>query len=185
LELNHRRDFIKTFKNFISHSLINSKSEPDHIQMIIKNRLTLEEDSDEVLDKKKSEDAFDPVSKINNMFKDKELISIIQENMNKVLEIIRDTNIPTASFLYSQILLKLVLISQYYEKFSSKNESLGVKNKKMKLKSNEERKTIDYLENFEIIKSYSEKHCERIGREYTKSFLIDYILDKMKLISDK
>jgi hypothetical protein len=41
---------------------------------------------------------------------------------------------------------------------------------------------IDFMENFAIVKSYTEKHIDRLNREITSSYILDIILDSLFLI---
>lgn len=185
LELNHRNDFISILKNYVHEGLKRDIDESlyqmkDNISIIINNRKILEEgegSNNLELSKKSSDEIFK--QNLTNILKDQELRKIVKMNINKILEITRDNNLRSANFLYVQILLKLLLISTNYEFFfNQKDVVLGKKNKKLK----KQRKDIDYIENFGIIKSYSEKHLERINREITKSYLVDFVLEKMKII---
>ena len=125
---------------------------------------------------------------LKNIIMDKELAKVIMHpsTFNSVLEIIRDNNVKSSNFFYMQIILKMILIRKNYEDyFDNKDDNnIGIKNKgfKKNKKKMNDIKNIDYMENFEIIKSYSEKHYERINRELTKSYLIDFVLDKIKII---
>ncbi len=187
LDLNHKNDFMSILKNFINDNLKGEEtsSPNDHISVIINNRKYLDEqdldsNSFENLDYAK---LFK--ERLNKILKDTEFRKIIIDNIDKVLEISRDNNIRAAGFLYAQIILKLILISTNFEDFINKNNNkkLGMKNKGLKnLKTKKLPQTIDYVENFEIVKAYSQKHLERINRELTKSFLIDHVLEKMKII---
>lgn len=180
----------------------------ESIELIINNRKKLEELSDEstnFMESKVTELALhenqslssNPLNEKNenNEFKnalkslimDKELAKIIMNpaTFNYVLEIIRDNNVKSSNFFYMQIILKIILIRKNYEDyFGNNNNNVGIRNKgfKKNKKKVEEIKNIDYMENFEIIKSYSEKHYERVNRELTKSYLIDFVLDKIKIV---
>jgi U3 small nucleolar RNA-associated protein 13 len=184
LELNHRNDFINILKNYVNEGLKRDQNEnlynmKDNISIIINNRKILDEE--EVDGNNKVNSSSDEIFKQNltKILKDQELRKIVKSNINKILEITRDNNLRSANFLYVQILLKLLLVSTNYEFFfNQKDVALGKKNKKLK----KQRKDIDYIENFGIIKSYSEKHLERINREITKSYLVDFVLEKMKII---
>jgi hypothetical protein len=204
LELNHRSDFMETLKNFVDENLKevfddkinldNGYSDSDYLSIIIQNRKYLDEDEDTLNMNKNLSHTNDHAKlfkeNLNKILKDSELRKIIKNNMHKILEIVRDFNIKTTNFLYAQILLKLILLSTNYEDFinEKKQSGLGKKNKGLKnlKKKNgapiKEASVIDYMENFEIMKSYSEKHLERINREIIKSYLIDYVLEKMKII---
>jgi hypothetical protein len=190
LDLNHRNDFISILKNFINENLKSSGQQEqfkDNISIIIENRKALEEEevvssgnevlSNDIVGKHDTTALFK--QNLSKILKDEQLRKIVKSNIHKVLEITRDNNLRTTNFLYVQILLKLVLVSTNYESFfNHKDVSLGKKNKKLK----KQRKDIDYIENFGIIKSYSEKHLERINREITKSYLVDFVMEKMKII---
>ncbi len=176
LELNRKGDFIESIKNLINDRLHERKHE-DHISIIINNRKKLDEDSPQDNLQMYKE-------RLVSIIKDVELRKILKSNIDRVLEIIRDNSIKTSNYFYVQILLKMILITTNYENLLNSKTELGLKNKgfkKIKKKKNEI-KTIDYIENFEIIKAYSEKHLERINREITKSYIIDYIIEKMKLV---
>ncbi len=174
-----------------------------HIKLILENRKKLEDLSDE------SNDYFNSVKSLNlglkentnadyesqkykenlqKLILDKELAKIIMDpaRFHLVLEIIRDNNVKSSSFFWVQILLKIILIRKNYEEYylRNKNTNVGIKNKgfKKNKKKLEEIKDIDYIENFEIIKAYSEKHYERMNREITKAYLLDFVLDKIKMV---
>jgi hypothetical protein len=187
LDLNHKSDFMSILKNFINDNLkIESVSTPnDQISVIINNRKYLDEQDLDSSSFGKLDYTKLFKEKLNNILKDSEFRKIIMDNIDKVLEISRDNNIRASAFLYAQIILKLILISTNFEDFLNKNfnKKLGLKNKALKrYKTKQLPQTIDYIENFEIVKSYSQKHLERINRELTKSFLIDHVLEKMKII---
>lgn len=188
LDLNHKNDFMSIFKNFINDNMKGDEtlSSNDNISIIINNRKYLDEQD---LDSNSFRDLdFAKLYKerLNKILKDAEFRKIILNNVDKVLEISRDNNIRAAGFFYAQIILKLILISTNFEDFTNKNNNkkLGSKNKGIKkLKTIiVPPQTIDYVENFEIVKAYSQKHLERINRELTKSYLIDHVLEKMKII---
>lgn len=198
-EENHEANIL----NFLSG---NSDS---HISLIIENRKKLEELSDEsnnnffnvnensisnnnslALNENNFLD-FEAEKEKENLKKlilDKEIAKIIMDpaRFHLVLEIIRDNNVKSSSFFWVQILLKMILIRKNYEEYYHKNKDVkvGIKNKGFKKtkKKVEEIKNIDYMENFEIIKAYSEKHNERINREITKAYLLDFVLDKIKMV---
>ena len=71
-------------------------------------------------------------------------------------------------------------MDSFYGKGNAKEEDDDkLLNKKRK------RRTImpkNYIENLEVVKMYSEKHLERINREITKAFMLDYSIEKMKLV---
>lgn len=190
LDLNHKNDFMSILKNFVNDNLkkeesLKSSFPNEQISVIISNRKYLD---DQDLDSN-SFSNFDYTKlyreKLNKILKDSEFRKIILDNIDKVLEITRDNNIRASGFLYAQIILKLILVSTNFEDFVNKNfnKKVGMKNKGLKrLKTKQLPQTIDYIENFEIVKSYSQKHLERINRELTKSYLIDHVLEKMKII---
>jgi U3 small nucleolar RNA-associated protein 13 len=181
LELNRKFDFISSVKNFINSKLYSQETEHlDHISMIINNRKSLEEDN-LINNEIGSEKLFK--QSLLDVIKDAAFRKIIKGNLEKVLEIIRDNNITSSNYFYVQILLKIVLITTKYEDLLENKKTLGTKNKGFKSIKDKraEIKDIDFVENFEIVKAYSEKHLERINRELTKSYLLDYILEKMKI----
>jgi len=179
-----------------------------HINLIIENRKKMEELSDEssnnliessnpynvnnnTLSLNENNVDFTAEKEKENLKKlilDKEIAKIIMApaRFHLVLEIIRDNNVKSSSFFWVQILLKMILIRKNYEEYYHKNKDakVGIKNKgfKKNKKKVEEIKDIDYMENFEIIKAYSEKHYERISREITKAYLLDFVLDKIKMV---
>lgn len=171
-----------------------------HIDLIIQNRKKMEELSDEsnhnhindlALNEHNNNLDFEAEKEKENLKKlilDKEIAKIIMDpaRFHLVLEIIRDNNVKSSSFFWVQILLKIILIRKNYEEYYNKNKDakVGIKNKgfKKNKKKVEEIKNIDYMENFEIIKAYSEKHYERINREITKAYLLDFVLDKIKMV---
>jgi U3 small nucleolar RNA-associated protein 13 len=178
LELNRKSDFIHSLRNLVNDKLYSQRTETlDHISMIIDNRKSVEEEGNV----SKVKEGFK--NNLLDIIKDSELRKIIKSNLEKVLEIVRDNNIKTSSYFYVQILLKIILNTTNYEILMDNKNALGTKNKGYKGSKSKrsEVKNIDFMENFEIIKSYSEKHLERINRELTKSYLLDYILEKMKI----
>ena len=92
----------------------------------------------------------------------------------------------SSSFVYAQVLLKITFLIENYQNFFNENITVGEKNKGYKYKKKDklesEDKKIDFIENFGIIRSYSEKHKDRVNREIMKTYLIDNILEKMKLV---
>lgn len=197
----------KKLKEDINNTANNSYM--DHIQMIIENRKKLQELSDESNDMNlalnenaDTNQAFglsnassandtsnaEYKKKLQKLILDRDLAKIIlePERFHLVLEVVRDNNVKSSSFFLVQILLKMILIRKNYEEYFNKNKesNIGLKNKGFKKtkKNLQEIKNIDYMENFEIIKAYSEKHYERINREITKAYLIDFVLDKMKIV---
>lgn len=180
-------------------NFLNGNSD-SHIKLIIDNRKKLEDLSDESNDNfnnlnfalnENSNADFESQKYKDNLQKlilDKELVKIIMDpaRFHLVLEIIRDNNVKSSSFFLVQILLKIILVRKNYEDYYHKNKdtNIGIRNKgfKKSKKKVEEIKNIDYMENFEIIKAYSEKHYERINREITKAYLLDFVLDKIKMV---
>lgn len=190
LELNRKNDFVNTFKYYINDTLSSnnlSLNRSDPIQEIINNRKIVSGEIESEITSQ-IENKSQKSGNIKRIIEDKELRKIIlnKKNLHKILEIIRDNNIISHSFAYMQILLKIILISTNYQYFinSNKNSKLGLKNKGFRhLKSKKEQvHNIDFISNFEIIKSYSEKHLERVNRELTKAYLLEYIIEKMKII---
>ena len=174
LEMGRKRDFINIFKEYFNES----KNTNDHIKMIIDNRKTLEEE--------KYENHVNYNKKIKEILSDDSLIEFFGENINKILEIVRDINLLSSSFVYAQVLLKITFLIENYQNFFNENITVGEKNKGYKYKKKDklesEDKKIDFIENFGIIRSYSEKHKDRVNREIMKTYLIDNILEKMKLV---
>jgi len=207
LDLNRKNDFITILKKIINQRLKGTTEDPQasilnflngnsdsHIQLIIENRKKLEELSDEsnlnILDLNENLDFESQKYKENfkSLIMDKELAKVIMDpaRFHLVLEIIRDNNVKSSAFFWVQILLKIILIRKNYEEYYNKNKEnkVGIKNKGFKINKKKvgEIKNIDYMENFEIIKAYSEKHYERINREITKAYLLDFVLDKIKMV---
>ena len=80
------------------------------------------------------------------------------------------------------LILKICKVDSFYGKGNVKDdEDEKVLNKKRK------RRTMpkNYIENLEVVKMYWEKHLERINREMMKAFMLDYSIEKMKLVYDK
>jgi hypothetical protein len=187
LDLNHKNYFMSVLKNFVNDNLKSQEetSSTDPISIIINNRKHLDEHDLDSNTVGEIDSAKMYKENLNKILKDSEFRKIIHDNIDKVLEISRDNNIRASGFLYAQIILKLILVSTNFEDFVNKNHNkkLGLKNKGLRnLKIRKLPQTIDYIENFEIVKSYSQKHLERINRELTKSFLIDHVIEKMKII---
>lgn len=187
LDLNHKNYFMSILKNFVNDNLKSQDetNSTDHISIIINNRKNLDDHDLDSNTVGVIDSAVLYKEKLNKIMKDLEFRKIIQDNIDKVLEISRDNNIRASGFLYAQIILKLILVSTNFEDFVNKNHNkkIGSKNKGLRnLKVRKLPQTIDYIENFEIVKSYSQKHLERINRELTKSFLIDHVIEKMKII---
>jgi U3 small nucleolar RNA-associated protein 13 len=176
LELNHRNNFLNILKSYFDdiYKQNNGQDEyQDNISIIINNRKKLEEE-----DGNSSINVKECLSKtLKTVINDTELKRIIKSNINLILEITRDNSIKSSNFLYVQILLKFILVSTRHE-FFEQSVNIGKKNKKL----SKQRKDIDFIENFRIIKSYSEKHLERINREIIKAYLVDFVLEKMKII---
>lgn len=174
LDLNRKSDFVSILKTYVSSNLnANYTLDLDPINIVIANRKAIEEVSDK-----------DDKERIKTILKDQKLRVIIKNNRDKVLEIIRDHNIKTSNFFYVQVLLKLILITSNHESFGETKKNLGVKNKAFKAIKNKRSQIVDinHMENFQIIRSYSEKHLDRVNRELTKSCLLDYLLNKIKII---
>jgi len=211
LDLNRKSDFISILKKIINQRLKGTQENQEanmlnflngnadsHISLIIANRIKLEELSDESnnnnddnglrLNENFDLEAEKEKENLKKLILDKEIAKIIMDpsRFHLVLEIIRDNNVKSSSFFWVQILLKMILIRKNYEEYYHKNKDtkVGIKNKgfKKNKKKLELIKDIDYMENFEIIKAYSEKHYERINREITKAYLLDFVLEKIKMV---
>lgn len=176
LEINHKGNFMNSLQRFITNEFNDSiSSTEDHISMIINNRKHLEGlDSESNAGPK-----YDLI--MEKILKNKTLRQMIKENLPLVLEIIRDNNVKSSTFMYVQIILKLILLSTNYENFFNKNED---KNEEPNTnnKTGKRRIPTELSENLEIIRLYSGKHLERIDREATKAYLIEYVINKMKLV---
>lgn len=175
LELDRKRDFINVFKDYFSKA---NNLKDDHIRIIIENRKVLEEEKFE-------SNSLEVNEKILSILKNIELVSFFKENSNKIFEIVRDLNIMSSSFFYAQILLKILLIIIDRDVYLNPNAILGEKNKGLKYSKrnqNEDSQKINFIENFEIIKSYSDKHFERLNRQIVKTYLINHTTEKMKLV---
>lgn len=176
LELNHKNNFITSFQNYVKSVMnekINStKKAKSDIDLIIENRKILDQEIPEEDYIQKYNECIDEF--VNNQ----ELRILVKNNIDKIIEIIRDYNIKAGTFFYPQILLKILLKISKIKMFSKKreeNEDLLKKKRKRALPQN-------YIENLEVIKMYSEKHLERIKREITKAYMIDFSIEKMKLV---
>ena len=182
LELKHKNNFLISFKNYVDDVITRKTNQgvssgKSDIDIIIENR--------KIIDKELPEE--DYMSKYKECIKEilanKEIRELIVDNKEQIIEIIRDYNIKQSTFFYAQVLLKLMLkiskIDSFYGKGNAKDdEDEKVLNKKRK------RRTMpkNYIENLEVVKMYSEKHLERINREMTKAFMLDYSIEKMKLV---
>ena len=69
-------------------------------------------------------------------------------------------------------------MEKYFEKNNKENTD-NILNKKRK---REIKLPKNILENMQVIKRFGEKHLERLNREYLKSNIINYNIEKMKLI---
>ena len=133
--------------------------------------------------------------------------SIIIEHYPMLFEIIRDHNIKSKSYLYSQILLKLIFkvipastllgssvkikasrkIKQKKEKEVKKNSALDHLNDEFEnfaetKEEDSKYNKIDLISNFGIIKTYTEKHIDRLEMQITNTYLLETILDSLFLI---
>jgi hypothetical protein len=146
------------------------------IELIIENR--------KIIDKEiKEEDILDKYKKVfEKIYNNKELKNLIKNNFDLILEIIRDYNIKQNSFFYSQILLKILLRYTKMEKYFEKNNKENTDNILNKKRKREIKLPKNILENMQVIKRFGEKHLERLNREYLKSNIINYNIEKMKLI---
>lgn len=193
LELNHKHNFLTSFQNLVNETrtkyyALNTK---DPIEIIIHNRKVIdneiETDEDNDLEKKDSEC-------LNEILNNKEIQSLIKDHLDKVIEIIRDYNLKLSTFFYAQVLLKLVLKMTKMEMFFNNKTHQGFKFK-TKEKNDEEKENNffqgkkrqrslpkNYIDNLQVIKMYSDKHLDRLNREMIKAYMIDYSIEKMKLI---
>lgn len=200
LELNHKREFFTSFIKYINE---NKNKSYDPIEIIINNRKNLDKVSKGIEVEEENKIDF---NKIKN-----EIGELVIEYPSKILEIVRDNNIKSNQYFYSQILLKIVLKtlpSQYFfntkvklkgskqrkkgksiNNDTKKGSALDIINKNMeKENENDENKEdskymkMDFIENFAIIKSYTEKHSERLQKQITNSYLIDLTLNSLVLL---
>ena len=89
----------------------------------------------------------------------------------------------TSYFFYVQIILKILLkitnINNFLKKENENNLNEELISKKRKRELNLPK---NMIENLEFIKNFSQKHLNRINREKTQSYMIDYSIEKMKLV---
>ena len=89
----------------------------------------------------------------------------------------------TSYFFYVQIILKILLkitnINSFLKKENENNLNEELISKKRKRELNLPK---NMIENLEFIKNFSQKHLNRINREKTQSYMIDYSIEKMKLV---
>ena len=185
LELKYKNNFIISFKNYVNE-LMNNEIFLDKQTLKIKNDIELIIENRKIIDKEiKEEDILDKYKKVfEKIYNNKELKNLIKNNFDLILEIIRDYNIKQNSFFYSQILLKILLRFTKMEKYFEKNnkENSNEENKLNKKRKREIKLPKNILENLQVIKRFGEKHLERLNREYLKSNIINYNIEKMKLI---
>ena len=186
LELKNKNNFILTFENYVNDEInkelnynqITGEKKND-IEIIIENRkiISKEKEEENILEKYKKV--------INKIISNEELRNLIKDNFKTIIEIIREFNVKTSSFFYVQILLKILLkitnINTFLKKEKEDNINLNEEllNKKRKRELNIPK---NLIENLEFIKMFSQKHLNRINREKTQSYMIDYSIEKMKLV---
>ena len=186
LELKNKNNFILTFENYVNDEINKELNynqitgeKKDDIEMIIENRkiISKEKEEENILEKYRKV--------INKIISNDELRNLIKDNFKTIIEIIREFNIKTSSFFYVQILLKIVLkitnINTFLKKENEDNKNINEEllNKKRKRELNIPK---NLIENLEFIKMFSQKHLNRINREKTQSYMIDYSIEKMKLV---
>ena len=184
LDLNNNNNFISSFRNYVDNEInkeINfdksTGEKRDEIEMIIENRkiISKEKEEENILEK------YNIV--IHKIINNKEIRNLIKENFKKIIEIIKDFNMKTSYFFYVQIILKILLkitnINNFLKKENENklNEELISKKRKRELNLPK-----NMIENLEFIKNFSQKHLNRINREKTQSYMIDYSIEKMKLV---
>ena len=181
IELGHKGDFVSTFKNYVN-SVINTKLNTDNVKksdidLIIENRKIIDKEVPEIDLNSKYKESIDEI--VNN----KEIRELIKKNTEKVIEIIRDNNLKAGSFFYAQILLKILLkISRIEIFYKTKKDKEEEEDKTLLKKKRKRPLPKNYIENLEVVKMYSDKHLERIKKEISKSYMIDYSIEKMKLV---
>ena len=186
LELKNKNNFILTFENYVNDEINKELNynqitgeKKDDIEIIIENRkiISKEKEEENILEKYRKV--------INKIISNDELRNLIKDNFKTIIEIIREFNIKTSSFFYVQILLKIVLkitnINTFLKKENEDNKNINEEllNKKRKRELNIPK---NLIENLEFIKMFSQKHLNRINREKTQSYMIDYSIEKMKLV---
>ncbi len=184
LDLNNKNNFISSFRNYVDNEInkeINfdksTGEKRDEIEMIIENRkiISKEKEEENILEK------YNIV--IHKIINNKEIRNLIKENFKKIIEIIKDFNMKTSYFFYVQIILKILLkitnINSFLKKENENNLNEELINKKRKRELNLPK---NMIENLEFIKNFSQKHLNRINREKTQSYMIDYSIEKMKLV---
>lgn len=184
LDLNNNNNFISSFRNYVDNEInkeINfdksTGEKRDEIEMIIENRkiISKEKEEENILEK------YNIV--IHKIINNKEIRNLIKENFKKIIEIIKDFNMKTSYFFYVQIILKILLkitnINSFLKKENENNLNEELISKKRKRELNLPK---NMIENLEFIKNFSQKHLNRINREKTQSYMIDYSIEKMKLV---
>ncbi len=184
LDLNNNNNFISSFRNYVDNEInkeINfdksTGEKRDEIEMIIENRkiISKEKEEENILEK------YNIV--IHKIINNKEIRNLIKDNFKKIIEIIKDFNMKTSYFFYVQIILKILLkitnINSFLKKENENNLNEELINKKRKRELNLPK---NMIENLEFIKNFSQKHLNRINREKTQSYMIDYSIEKMKLV---
>lgn len=202
LELNKKSKFFENFMTYINQK---KKVIVDEVEVILENRKTLEQMSIGDMYTKPFSGSFDEKEVIE------ELNSIVLDYAGKLLEIVRDNNIKYNTFYYAQILLKIIIKIIPYTQFLGKGAKIkGSKAKSKKENISKEKvgsalemlsaglpsenqedqslakfNKLNFIENFAIIKSYTDKHLDRLDREITSTYMIDMILDSLILIPDE
>ena len=184
LDLNNNNNFISSFRNYVDNEInkeinfdISTGEKRDEIEMIIENRkiISKEKEEENILEK------YNIV--IHKIINNKEIRNLIKENFKKIIEIIKDFNMKTSYFFYVQIILKILLkitnINSFLKKENENNLNEELISKKRKRELNLPK---NMIENLEFIKNFSQKHLNRINREKTQSYMIDYSIEKMKLV---
>lgn len=239
IELNHKRDFFRNFKKFIDehikvvrnsiYSQYKTDKEFKNITDFIKTNndktfnigginLFSQKDVDngilEIIENRRILEKMDYYSneKLNTYdisFLTNELKNVLKKDKAFIFEVIRDYNIKPNDYIYSQILLNVILkttkvdefinkrhviksTTKLYKKEESKEEELMTKgfadlfnSKDEKLDEeelNNDRKKLNFIENFSIIKSYTDKHVDRINKDITSSYMLEFLLESLMLV---
>jgi WD40 repeat protein len=239
IELNHKRDFFRNFKKFIDehikvvrnsiYSQYKTDKEFKNIHDFIKTNndktfnigginLFSQKDVDngilEIIENRRILEKMDYYSneKLNTYdisFLTNELKNVLKKDKAFIFEVIRDYNIKPNDYIYSQILLNVILkttkvdeiinkrhviksTTKLYKKEESKEEELMTKgfadlfnSKDEKLDEeelNNDRKKLNFIENFSIIKSYTDKHVDRINKDITSSYMLEFLLESLMLV---
>jgi WD40 repeat protein len=203
----------------------------DNVSLIISNRRILESFDVQTIESNNINSNGDADLRNElNFFVDFNILTndlrvIVLEYITTILEVVRDNNVKSSTYIYSQILLKCVMLIVPYSTFlGSKMRLKGSRKLKKGLKSREKVDSenagkgsaldilnneflritkennsdgnnnengnskeskynkVDFVENFAIVKSYTEKHLERLNREITMTYMLDSILENLFLI---